>query len=96
MPILKRATTQLKEVTGDQHLYVVRGLWGYSMRDARLTRQQTRCFNRVDQLPAAAQAGLRPTSRLPTMTRTTQMTHHENGQHSGRVALLHQPLLTPS
>lgn len=60
MPILKRATTQLKEVTGDQHLYVVRGLWGYSMRDARLTRQQTRCFNRVDQLLAAAQAGLRP------------------------------------
>ena len=60
MPILKRATTQLKEVTGDQHLYVVRGLWGYSIRDGRLTRQQTTCFNRVDQLLAAAQEGLRP------------------------------------
>jgi hypothetical protein len=60
MPILKRATAQLKEITGDQQLYVVRGLWGYSMRDARLTRQQTTCFNRVDQLLAAAQAGLRP------------------------------------
>ena len=65
MPILKRATTQLKEVTGDQHLYVVKGLWGYSMRDARLTRQQTRCFNRVDQLLAAAQAGLRPHEPTP-------------------------------
>lgn len=60
MPILKRATTKLKNVTGDQHLYVVRGLWGYSMRDARLIRQQTTCFNRVDQLLAAAHAGLRP------------------------------------
>jgi hypothetical protein len=60
MAILKRATTQLKEITGDQHLYVVRGIWGYSMRDARLTRQQTRCFNRIDQLLAAAHAGLRP------------------------------------
>ena len=60
MPILKRATTQLKEVTGDQHLYVVRGLWGYSMRDARLTRQRTRCFNRVDQLLAAAQTEAGP------------------------------------
>jgi hypothetical protein len=41
MPILKRATAQLKDITGDQYLYVVKGLWGYSMRDARLTRQQT-------------------------------------------------------
>ena len=65
MPILKRATTQLKEATGNQHLYVVSGLWGYSMRDARLTRQQTTCFTRVDQLLAAAQAGLRPHEPTP-------------------------------
>ena len=95
MPILKRATTQLKEVTGDQHLYVVRGLWGYSMHDARLTRQQTRCFNRVDQLLAAADAGLRP--HEPTAEDDARRTiKNKSGQHSGRLALLHQPQLTPS
>jgi hypothetical protein len=92
MAILKRATTQLKEVTGDQHLYVVRGIWGYSMRDARLTRQQTRCFNRIDQLLAAAQAGLRP--HEPPANDETQPGLHES--HSGRMALSQQPSSTPS
>jgi hypothetical protein len=94
MPILKRATTQLKEVTGDQHLYVVSGLWGYSMRDARLTRQQTRCFKRVDQLLAAAQAGLRP--HEPPANAETEQVHETARQHSGRMALLHQLTITPS
>ena len=94
MPILKRATAQLKDVTGDQYLYVVKGLWGYSMRDARLTRQQTRCFNRVDQLLAAAQAGLRP--HEPTAEDETETVHETHRQHSGRMAPSHQPSLTPS
>ena len=76
MPILKRATPQLKEVTGDQHLYVVRGLWGYSMRDSRMARQQTRCFKRVDQLLAAAEAGMRPSEPIPNDE--TEMKHHKS------------------